>query len=167
MKKPSDANRYDGLLEPWKVQLIISRATRLGFRRHDLEDVQQDVALAIIDFRFDPGRGVAESTVLTALVDNRLKSLRRKARRYIARVANATDTAAPEPESFPEWNLPLRLDVLAAETTLSPSERTILSSLAQGQSVRQIARRMGHGWHRVNRVIRRIQDRFRKMGLED
>ena len=69
MKKPSDANRYDGLLEPWKVQLIISRATRLGFRRHDLEDVQQDVALAIIDFRFDPGQNVAESTVLTALVD--------------------------------------------------------------------------------------------------
>lgn len=168
MKKPSGANRYDGLLEPWKVHLITSRAKRLGFRRHDLEDARQEVALAVNDFHFDATRGAAESTGLTILIDNRLKALRRKAKRYSARVRNATDTAAPEPAiSSGQADVDLRLDVLAAEATLNSAERTILSALAQGQSIRRIARRLGRGWHSVNRVILKVQDRFRAMGLED
>jgi len=46
-------NRYNGVLEGWKVLLIRARARRLKFRGQDLDEAVQEVALALIDFRFD------------------------------------------------------------------------------------------------------------------
>ena len=167
MRKRATQNRYDGLLEPWKVQLIISRAKRLGFRRHDLEDVQQEVMLEVIAFRFDPARGTAESTPLTTLIDHRLKALRRKAARYAARITNAGDTVTLEEACLVyDDSTAIRLDVMAAMTRLTDEELAVCLRLIQGQSVRQIARQLKRGWHSVNRIIQGIQDRFGTMGLE-
>ena len=43
-------NSYEGVLENWKVRLICQRARRMGFRGFELDDVQQQVALALLDF---------------------------------------------------------------------------------------------------------------------
>jgi DNA-directed RNA polymerase specialized sigma24 family protein len=167
MRKRAAQNKYDGLLEPWKVRLIVSRARRLGFCRHDLEDAQQEVILAVMAFAFDPAKGAAESTALTAVIDNQLKALRRKAARYDARITSIGDAAALE-KACPvyEENLPIRLDLLTVMTRLTSEELDMCLRLIQGQSIGQIARELHRGWHTVNRAIRRIRERFVFMGLE-
>jgi len=166
VRKRATQNRYDGLLEPWKIQLITSRAKRLGFRRHDLEDVQQEVIMEVVAFRFDPSKGAGESTPLTAMIDHRLKTIRRKAARYAAKVANAGDALTLEKACLVyEDSTAVRLDVMTAMTRLTGEEIAICLRLIQGQSVRQIARQLKRGWHSVNRTIRGIRRRFQAMGL--
>jgi hypothetical protein len=72
-------NDYGEVVEKWKVALILRRAIRMGFRRHDLEDVQQQVVVELLAFTFDPAKsnGASETTVITALIDNTLKTIRR------------------------------------------------------------------------------------------
>jgi DNA-directed RNA polymerase specialized sigma24 family protein len=167
MKRRVSENKYEGLLAPWKVRLIISRAKRLGFRRHDLEDVQQEVVLEVVAFRFDPAKGASESTPLTKLIDNRLKAIRRKAARYAARITSVGDAMAMEEASlFCEETVPLRLDVMTALASMTGDEIAVCIHLIHGLSVRQIARELGRGWHSVNRIIIGIRERFRTMGLE-
>ena len=36
---------------------ISSRARRMGFKRHDIEDVQQQILLVLMDFEFNPVSG--------------------------------------------------------------------------------------------------------------
>lgn len=164
MQKRVIVNRYDGLLESWKVRLIVSRAKRLGFRRHDLEDVQQELALDVIAFRYDPSKGAAEPTALTSMIDNRLKAIRRRSWRYAMRVTSAGD--GPQLEVLlVDGQADLRLDVLTVMATLSATELAICLRLIQGQSVRQIARHLKRGWHWVDRIIKGIRGRFELMGL--
>ena len=64
------------------------RAKRLGIRRHDLEDAQQEIVLDVLDFRFDAAKsnGACERTALTSLIDRRLMTMLRAKRRYAQRV---------------------------------------------------------------------------------
>jgi hypothetical protein len=73
------ANRHDGIVEAWKIELIASRAKRLGIRRHDLEDAQREIVLDILSFRFDEAKanGACERTALTSLIDRRLMTFAR------------------------------------------------------------------------------------------
>jgi DNA-directed RNA polymerase specialized sigma24 family protein len=167
MKRKASDNRYDGLVEPWKVQLLVSRARRLGFRRHELEDVQQEVILEVIAFPFDPSKGASESTPLTAMIDNRLKALRRKARRYAARITSVGDAPGLEEAGLTcEDEAGLRMDMLSAMALLTPNELAICAGLIRGQSVNQIALRLNRSWHTVHRMIHAIRRRFLAMGLE-
>ena len=72
-------NHYEPVLQKWQSDLIIARARRMGFRGHDLLDAQQEVALAVMLFRFDLAKsnGAAETTALTALIDRQLKTMLR------------------------------------------------------------------------------------------
>ncbi len=72
-------NNYASVIEKWKVDLIVSRARRLGFRRQDLDDAQQQIVVELLSFEFDPTRsnGATEETAVTALIDHQLLSLRR------------------------------------------------------------------------------------------
>lgn len=156
---------YDGLVEPWKVDLIVSRAKRLGFRRHDLEDVQQDLILDVARFRYDTVRsnGATEATALTALVDNRLKKLIRTEARYRAHLENH----AREPERAREQAADTYpADVWKVVETLAPRERAVCNALAQGCSRQELARTLGCGWHTVNRLMRRIRERFGQFGFD-
>ncbi len=80
-------NDYGELVEQWKVDLIVQRARRKGFRPDEIEDVQQDVIRAVkfIDESghfilnmvmagckgmMDAGSGIPGSTVVTAIARN-------------------------------------------------------------------------------------------------
>lgn len=157
---------YDGVVEPWKVELIVSRAKRLGFRRHDLEDVQQELILDVMSFRYDRAKsnGATETTALTALIDNRLKKLIRSEARYRAHLEQFMKDS--ERANEPARDDRPAVDVWNAVQALTPRERTVCHALARGRSKHAVARMLGCGWHTVDRLVRRIREHFRELGLE-
>jgi DNA-directed RNA polymerase specialized sigma24 family protein len=172
MKSNGHVNDYGGLVAPWKVTLIASRARRLGFRGHELEDVQQKIILDVAGFQFDPARsnGAAEITPLTRLIDNRLLTLRRAALREknrferLGRDLGVSDGNAAADSGYD--SLGTRTAVQAILADLSPEEQTVCLALGEGQNINEIAQTLGCGWYTVSRRITRIRRRFRAVGLD-
>lgn len=164
-------NTYAGVVEAWKVDLILGRARLMGFRRHDLEDVQQEIVLDLLDFRFDPARsnGATETTVLTSLVDRRLRTIRRSRRRYEQQIermkadAAAAEGCPPCEDADPDG---LALDVRCAVATLPAEEQSLCLALSRGDSISQVARDLGCSWHAANRMVGQIRRRFAAAGLD-
>ena len=164
---------YEGVVEDWKVELIRVRAKRLGIRRHDLEDAQQGIVLDVLEFRFDSAKsnGACERTALTSLIDRRLMTILRAKRRYAQHVrpqpskqADGQDESEPFTEPIPQQQL--MLDVRDAVADLSAEEQAICRSLANGESIAEIARQLGRNWHAVNRVVGDLRRRFEQIGLD-
>lgn len=156
---------YDGIVEPWKVELIVARAWRMGFRRDELPDVQQQLILEVVGFKYDPARsnGAKESTALQSVVDNHLKKMCRTTARYRARVDRLRDT--PPPEAVFE-NHERTVDVRSAVAALSEREREVCRALSEGYSKQEIAKLLRCGWHTVDRLMRRIRAAFEELGLD-
>ena len=166
-------NTYAGLVEDWKVELIGTRAKRLGIRRHDLEDAEQEIILDILEFRFDitKSNGACERTALTSLVDHRLMTMRRTKRRYTQRVEPLPNTDddweeehAPFTEPIPQQQLVM--DVREAVGGLTAEEQTICKLLADGESITSIARQLGRSWHAANKIVTRLRGPFEYLGLD-
>ena len=160
-KRSAFINDYADLIEPWKVRLIVERAKRFKIPPQQWPDIQQEIILDIMDFRFDPTKsnGAKLSTLLTAIIDNRLKKILRTAARHQDR----TDYARSE---VFEETTPLRLDVRQALTRLSPREKAVCLRLSRGDSTSQIARALGCGRATVRRLKDSIRDQFAAVGLD-
>jgi DNA-binding NarL/FixJ family response regulator len=159
-------NHYEPVLDKWKSELIAARARRMGFRDHDLLDAQQEVALAVMLFRFDLAKsnGAAETTALTALIDRQLKTMLRAKVRYDRCVQRAgqehtADAAHNDLHS-------LVIDVRDAVDRLTPAEQAVCRGLGCGDSIDQIAYDMGRGWHTIRRIIERIRVQLSAIGLD-
>jgi DNA-directed RNA polymerase specialized sigma24 family protein len=156
---------YDGIIEKWKVNLIIHRAKRCGFRPHEIPDALQEAVLVVLEFEYDPehAEGATERTALVPVIDNRLRKMKRAATRYrmhLERLGeDATEFSRDEVD-------PRAMDVASAIGDLSPRDREVCQGLADGLSIAQLAKQMGCGWHTVARVIRRLRQRFEDIGLE-
>jgi len=168
-------NNYSPLLPKWKVKLINRRALRMGFRRDELDDVQQQIVPHVIRFVFDPAKanGAREQTVLVALIDQQLKAMARAQSRYRRHVeqlrqdlsADGSNDEMPRAAICHEPQ-ELVLDVQLAVAALPPRERAICTALGEGRSMSQIAQDLGCTWHAVRRVVGDIRTRFQAMGLE-
>lgn len=166
---------YTPVVESWKVELIVSRAKRLGFRRHDVEDAVQDIVLDVMGFRFEAERSnrATEATALTALVDRRLKSLLRAKCRYHGLLERAGEELLRGGDNFCEGQptfdstdqQQLALDVRDSLEQLPPLERIICLALSRGESISAIARRLGCCWQTVDRLVSCIRERFETGGL--
>ena len=68
-------NSYRGCIEQWKVDLIVYRAKAFGFQEDEIMDIQQDLVLKLMKFKYDPQKSndAQESTVLQTVIDNELK----------------------------------------------------------------------------------------------
>ncbi len=156
---------YDGVVEPWKVALIVARAKRMGFRRDEIHDVQQQMILDVVGFRFDPARsnGAQESTALQALIDNQLKKMCRTTARHRARMDRLSREPIPE-VYFPEHER--ALEVRTAVAALPEREQAVCRALVEGYSKPDIAGKLGCGWHTVDRIVRHIRQRFEENGLD-
>ena len=156
--------KYDGVIEEWKVDLIASRAKLLGFRKHELPDAMQEAVLELLNFDYDPDHenGAKESTVLTTVIDNRLRKMKRSATRYngyLKRMGyGATEFSRDEVDER-------AMDVASIVASLTPREQAVCQGLAEGQSKTQIARQLGCGWHTVDRIVTGLQEHFRQVGL--
>ena len=73
-------NKYGTAVAVWKVDLIEKRARAKGFRGDEIQEAQQELILAVMDFKYDPNNsnGATERTVLKTLIDNRLNSMLRR-----------------------------------------------------------------------------------------
>ncbi len=160
-----DMPDYNGIIEKWKVNLIIHRAKRCGFKPHEIPDALQEAVLVVLEFEYDPDHvsGATERTVLTTIIDNRLRKMKRTAARYHMHVerfgwqAKAFSTEKVDPRM---------VDVTSTVADLSPCEQEVCRGLADGLSVAQIATQMGCGWHTVDRIILGLRERFEELGLE-
>jgi hypothetical protein len=78
-------NQYDSVIDKSKLAWINSRARRMGFRRQDLDDVQQQVSIALLQFNFDEARsnGASERTAITAVIDRQLRKIRRSVKKIL------------------------------------------------------------------------------------
>ena len=166
-------NDYGPVIEKWKVDLIMARAKRLGFRRQDLEDAQQQIVVELLEFEFDPARsnGATEETAITSLIDHQLLTLRRSRNRYAERVSTGSD-AISDDESLADVchdheRVVTNADVATAMSRLSPFAQQICSALGDGLSVNEIAQRLGVGWHTVERQVHAIRECFERLGIDD
>jgi DNA-directed RNA polymerase specialized sigma24 family protein len=156
---------YDGIIEKWKVNLIIHRAKRHGFKPHEIPDALQEVTLVLLEFKYDADRsnGATERTALTTVIDNHLRKMKRSTARYRKHIEclgqDATEFSHEEID-------PLTLDVADVVDGLSAREQVVCRGLADGLSKSQLARQMGCGWHTIDRIVRSLRERFEQLGLD-
>jgi RNA polymerase sigma factor (sigma-70 family) len=157
---------YDGLVEPWKVDLIIARAKRMGFRCEEIEDVQQELILDVMSFRYETAKsnGASETTALIALIDNRLKKLVRAQVRYRAHVDQFREEAERSYEPVTCDRRAIHVNSVVA--ALAQRERAVCRALGFGLTSNEIAKSLGCGWYTVDRIVARIRQRFEECGLD-
>jgi hypothetical protein len=169
-------NDYGQLVEEWKVDLILDRARRKGFRSHELEDVQQDVIQAVMDFRFEPEKsnGATENTALTALIDKQLTFVQRgRARhhKHHERFRELMGVRDGQPiqdimVDSQERAVSLMLDLREAVARLTPQEQDICAALFRGENRFNIAKALGVSRYELDRIIERIREQFQARGLD-
>lgn len=158
-----------------KLNLIKSRARRMGFRRHDLEDAVQEVMLAVLEFEFDEEKsnGATETTALTTVIERRLKLLKRSQHRYADLLERATDRLAGDCGDCQEGPVDQdqtgeqleQAEVSACLADLDEETQHIARLLMEGQTPNAIADELGMGWQRVTRLISVIRERLEAAGF--
>lgn len=169
MRKDVLANHYDGAIEPWKVTLVQGRAKRFGIPRHEWPDLEQEIVLELMEFRFDAARanGASEATAVTSVIDNRLRMFLRRTKTH-RRCAEAVRAGETGPVRIPEGDGACAvLDVRGALAALPETEHAICTALSRGDSMRKIAVALGCSRAAVKRMTRAIRCQFERMGLGD
>lgn len=167
---------YEGLIEPWKVQLIAWRARRTGLKGHDLEDALQQIVMQLIEFRYDPTKveQATEKTALISVIDKQLAMIRRRESRHRRKLEGLKrrtllgggDQVDRQPAfSAEERAMSLTTDVREAIAELPPLAQNICDGLLNGDSVRQISDRLGMSWRAVHRQICGIRGYFEFIGI--
>ncbi len=158
-------NTYDSVLEKWEVRLIKSRAKKLGFFDHEIDDALQEVVIALLTWP-EPWAELPEEQrqdLLPAISDNLLrKTMRSEGRRR----KRETAIAIPEDATYSDEAMLREVDITAALDTLEEPERQICKMLAAGHSVSDIAQKLDSSWFVVNGIVNRVRQTFEKAGLE-
>jgi DNA-binding NarL/FixJ family response regulator len=155
-------NCYEGVLEAWKVELIRRRARRFRFR--DMEDVEQQVVMALLDDGIDATNGAhdVEVALLTTVIDRLLIGLRRteaRVKRYERQDVEFCDTDGT--------NAAIHLDLVAALQSLPERDQWICDALSMGLTISEIARLLDTTWHTVQFRIKAIRRHFKRLGISN
>lgn len=156
---------YEGLIEKWKIDLIVSRAKLFRFRKHELPDVMQEAVLEVLSFEYDPDNsaGAQESSVLTAIIDRRLRKMQRSEIRYRAHVERKGWTMSMYSSEGVDV-CGVEMNSVIAE--LPSRQQRICRMITQGHTQDAIASALGCSKRTVRRVLVRIRARFSELGLE-
>lgn len=176
MKNDDLLSMYEGAFEQWKARLALSRIKALGFPRREWQDLMQELAVAIVEFEYDPDHvnGAKEETVLYAVINQHLLFMmrsrcreRRRFERHLRRMGVRKDgTYLPGTEPCCEHDGPLSADVQRVMGELSKFDRVVAKALARGLSRGAIARRLKCDWKTVNKAQRRIKQRFDDLDID-
>lgn len=169
------SNNYGNEVAPWKTDLILSRARRLGFRAVQLPEVQQDLVPTVAAFVFDPAKanGGCERTALISVIDHLLiKHLRQRGRQQqllatMAKKVLIEESARPdldEAADITRWDR--QHDLATCISRLPEDEQVICRALANGESLARISTRLGLSWSAMQRSIGRIRSVFTASGLD-
>lgn len=168
-----DAKSYRALLDtlPGVLRSITRRGyARFGVEPNDVEDVVQEVLLAIHLKRHTWKVGAPVAPWVMAIARHKLiDALRRRGRKVqipLEEVMNVLEAKAPETQPDRQTDLH---DALRLLDQLRPRERDIVRSVSiDGQSIRDVARRLGmnEGAVRValHRALKTMAMIYRKSG---
>ena len=175
MKNSEMRNDYGDLIEAWKLNMIMNRASRMGFRSHELEDIQQELVLELVTFNYDPENkaGASEATILTAIIDNRLISIMRKKfgeavgrQEYMRRFgADACDSPCLDVGVVEDRQQGLRLDIEQILAGLPPLERKACLAFASGKTTHAVAEELGLPWSQIAKLVGRLRKVFTDAGV--
>jgi hypothetical protein len=169
-------NRYDGIVDDWKVELVRRQARRRGFRREDIDDVLQEIVPVLLDFRFDPAQsnGASERAILTKVIAKRLMRLRRGravARRHFDRLVETLprspdELAADLSHLEHERRYAVSADIRKTVARFTPVERQVCEALGRGEPRFQLARRLAMSRYRLEQIIEQVRERLEAAGWE-
>jgi len=168
-------NTYQGLLDDWKFDLIVTRAKCHGFHDHEIDDAIQEVVLDVLAFRYDPAQsnGATESTALTTVIDNRLRMIRRAELRHHKRIERfklhhgVDESRDRYPQPTEDKTAPLIVDVREAIAKLPPKQQQLCKTLMTGETLADVARRKGGDWHVAARMLAHVRRHFIDAGLKE
>jgi RNA polymerase sigma factor (sigma-70 family) len=165
-------NQYDSVIDKSKLAWINSRARRMGFRRQDLDDVQQQVSIALLQFNFDEARsnGASERTAITAVIDRQLRKIRRSRARHADRLSGSESLPSDITDLAAHQNVQQvrrSSDLGIAIERLSPVAQRICKCLAEGQTINEIANAMQVSWHTVHSHVAKIRECFVDLGFDE
>jgi len=175
MKNEQLLNWYEGAFEAWKARLAISRIKALGFPKRDWPDLMQDLAVVILEFRYDPNHdnGASEQTALYAVINRHLLyrmrcrySEREAFEQYLRSLGIHEDGSYVGPEPCCEVDYGIGMDVDRALPGLSPFDRAVANGLAAGMSKAALARKLGCEWNTIHKAMRRIREHFEGLGID-
>jgi DNA-directed RNA polymerase specialized sigma24 family protein len=167
-------NHYEGCVEQWKINLTLARIKAFRFPRDQWADLLQNIVPEMAEFQFcaDRAGGRNEAQILYGLINNRLRSVIRAQQREQRRMAHHRELLGVSPENAETHaafavadRSDMQLDIHLSLAAMPERERTICQRLMAGDSVSQIARDLGIGWHAVERIIDRVRKHFTKMEL--
>ena len=167
-------NDYGDLIAKWKVRLIRTRAKKFFFRTDEIPDLEQIIVPQLLQLKFAPDRpnGAAEKTFVVAVIDRRLKMIKRARQRDIRR-ANHETQSLDDPMVTEKSHLgrgrsdamDLRLDLESALIGLTPTEQRICRALSEGFSQADIARATGRSKAAISGEVKKLREKFRQWGL--
>jgi RNA polymerase sigma factor (sigma-70 family) len=158
-------NSYRGCIEQWKVDLIVYRAKAFGFQEDEIMDIQQDLVLKLMKFKYDPQKSndAQESTVLQTVIDNELKMRHRSMQ---CRKDHTEALRLVKEYSEISSDTDLTIDIQDAISSLPPMEQKICVALSKNWGVADIADLLNVGRTTVYRRIQKIRDHFQGLGLD-
>lgn len=158
-------NNYEGCVEQWKMDLVAKRAGLFGFQYDDILDIQQDLALEILEFKFDPEHSnkACESTALISLIDNQLMKRIRHQQRTENRIADLSCFAESLQQPI---NTYMTIDIQKALFYLPKMQHQICTALSKGCTTAEIAHLLKISQRTVQRHIHKIAHYFRTIGLD-
>jgi hypothetical protein len=157
----------------WKSELIRSRARRLGRRGDEVNEAHQRIFLDVAAFNHDSKRsnGASKATALTAVIDNRLRNLRRAEKRYVRHLrelwAQRMSLIGPAVEECPHLRCRLLAhDLQCVLARLSTVERAVCEAMALGRTPSAIARDLGLDRRALARIVGQIREIFAAHDLD-
>ena len=130
------------------------------------------MSIALLQFTFDPSKsnGASERTAITAVIDRQLRKIRRTRTRHVDRLGCSEDLPTDLQDDYGLAGVHQArhaTDIGVAMRKLCPTARAICEQLSEGQSINEIANRMGVSWHTVNKHLATIRECFASVGLSE
>lgn len=166
---------YDGAFDPWKARLALSRIRALGFPHRDWPDLMQELAITIIQFKYDPehAKGATEQTALYAAITRHLLALMRRRCRnrqafalYLRRLGIREDGTYLGPDPCDLMRDDVGEEVDRVLPTLSKFDRAVAACLAAGMHKAAVARTLDCEWNTVHKAIGRIRQHFEDLDVD-
>ncbi len=160
--------RYVGGLEPWQIKLAIARLLHFRVPPDCWDDMMQELAMVICEFRFDPARAhsAGRKTVLCRALDNRIRSLARSNGRRLAMIERLGRMAQETEDTYGPDDACVDAEVRQMVAELPPFQQEICRGMMDSQSILKIAHGMGKHYTTIRRHVNRIRRKFAERGFD-
>jgi len=156
---------YKGIVEPRKIASLIVKAKKLGLPEHMIEDVVQDFVLKIIEFKYDSQKsnGASEITALLAIFENKIIDIVRRLEFEKDFIEKKSHSVVFECNQIQP--LQMRMDIQTALKVLTPVERRTCMQLANGLTIKEIAKLQKWRFTKARKIVSEIRNKLTKMNL--